>query len=411
MVPSCPERPSTDFCRSGLRTPTSKRQHRLPPSRIWRPRVFCSPRTTRRHPSEPNYIAVVGGDNFGNAADDFRAIPQNISTIVDLLESKNISWSSYQESMPYDGYTGYNWTSNNYVTGSGSYTYYVRKHNPLVIYDSVSNVTERALRIRNFNDFANDLNNSAISQWSFITPNLVNDGHDTSIDFVSSWLEYWLVPLLDDERFNNNRTIILVTFDETETYSTNNRIWTLALGGGLPQDLRGQTDDTFYTHYSSLSTVEANWGLGSLGRGDTNVTLNNVYSWVANATGWKNNGINGNSSAIPLLNITETIPGPLNPEYYVPFSAPNVSAVGAGGGPVFIGPGMDPTISAATLPAPVNLTAQGKNIPWATNPGYDYPNGIKTYSSPSATPSTSGARKILPGFTFLATVCWIIVAV
>ena len=24
------------------------------------------------HPSEPNYIAVAGGDFFGNAADDFR---------------------------------------------------------------------------------------------------------------------------------------------------------------------------------------------------------------------------------------------------------------------------------------------------------------------------------------------------
>ena len=31
----------------------------------------------------------------------------------------------------------------------GDYTYYVRKHNPLIIFDSVSNVTERALRIRN----------------------------------------------------------------------------------------------------------------------------------------------------------------------------------------------------------------------------------------------------------------------
>lgn len=81
-------------------------------------------------------------------------------------------------------------------------------------------------------------------------------------------------------------------------YSINNRVWTLAIGGGLPANLRNTTDDTFYTHYSCISTVEANWGLGSLGRGDTNATLNNVFSWVANATGWKNNGISANSSAI-----------------------------------------------------------------------------------------------------------------
>lgn len=70
------------------------------------------------------------------------------------------------------------------------------------------------------------------------------------------------------------------------------------LGGGLPASLKNTTDDTFYTHYSCLSTVEANWGLGSLGRGDTNATLNNVFDFVAGATGWKNNGISGNSSDI-----------------------------------------------------------------------------------------------------------------
>ncbi|PCH37423.1 hypothetical protein WOLCODRAFT_109837 [Wolfiporia cocos MD-104 SS10] len=355
------------------------------------------------HPSEPNYIAVAGGDFFGNAVDDFRAIPQNISTIVDLLEAKNISWSSYQESMPYDGYTGYNYTSYDYISGSGDYTYYVRKHNPLVIFDSVSNVTDRALRIRNFNDFANDVNASAISQWTFITPNLVNDGHDTNINFVSQWIQYWLNPLLNDERFNNNRTIILLTFDETETYSINNQVWTLALGGGLPAELRNTTDDTYYTHYSCLSTVEANWGLGSLGRGDTNQTMNNVFSFVANVTGWKNNGITAGSSAIPLTNLTGDIPGPLNPEYYLPFTAPDTSAVGAGGGPVFLGPGLNTSITVASLAdtAPVNLTAEGQQLPWATNPGYDYPNGTKVYTSPTASSTSPGGSGSSSGATML----------
>jgi hypothetical protein len=40
-------------------------------------------------------------------------------------------------------------------------------------------------------------------------------------------------------------------------------------GGAIPLSLHGTTDDTLYTHYSSLSTVQANWGLKSLGRGDT----------------------------------------------------------------------------------------------------------------------------------------------
>lgn len=66
----------------------------------------------------------------------------------------------------------------------------------------------------------------------------------------------------------------------------------------MPAALRGKTDSTFYTHYSALSSVEANWGLGALGRGDTNVTLNNVFEFVANASNWTNNGISGDSPAI-----------------------------------------------------------------------------------------------------------------
>ena len=106
----------------------------------------------------------------------------------------------------------------------------------------------------------------------FVTPNMVDDGHDTSIDFASAWLEYWLPPLLADPNFNDNRTLILLTFDETETYTENNRVFTVLLGGEgvIPKNLTGTKDSTYYTHYSPLSTVQANWGLGSLGRGDTN---------------------------------------------------------------------------------------------------------------------------------------------
>ena len=131
-------------------------------------------------------------------------------------------------------------------------------------------VPARAALHRTFNDFAVDVNASALPQWMFITPNLVNDAHDTTIDFVSQWLAFWLVPLLSDKRFNDDRTLILLTFDENETGSVNNQVYSLLLGGAVPASMHGTVDSTYYTHYSPLSTVQANWGLGSLGRGDTN---------------------------------------------------------------------------------------------------------------------------------------------
>jgi hypothetical protein len=56
---------------------------------------------------------------------------------------------------------------------SAPYPYYMRKHNPLIIFDAISQNAERAKRIRTFNDFANDVVNGSLSQWIFVTPNMV----------------------------------------------------------------------------------------------------------------------------------------------------------------------------------------------------------------------------------------------
>ncbi|KAF8437579.1 phosphoesterase family-domain-containing protein [Boletus edulis BED1] len=281
------------------------------------------------HPSEPNYIASVGGDFFGLAADSLTYIPSNISTIVDLLELKGISWSSYLENMPTDGYQGFNYTN------PDGYTYYVRKHNPLVIYNSVGMNATRGARLRNFNDFAVDVNSNALSQWIFVTPNLLDDAHDTNVKYAGDWLDYWLVPLLQDPNFNSPNTLILLTFDENGDYSINNQIYSLLLGGAIPQNLWGTTDDTFYSHYSTLSTVQNNWGLDNLGRQDINKTLNNVFAFVADKTGYQNNGLT--TENLPPLNLTGTYPGPLNPNDYAPYPPPT-NGIGAGGGPTYFPP-------------------------------------------------------------------------
>ncbi|KAH8989929.1 phosphoesterase family-domain-containing protein [Lactarius hatsudake] len=350
------------------------------------------------HPSEPNYMAAAGGDFWGLGDDNLYHLPPNVSTIVDLLEAKNISWASYQENLPSDGFEGFNFTSLNYLnTSAPPYTFYVRKHNPTIFYDSVTSVPSRLARHRNFNDFAADVSASAIPQWLFVTPNMVNDGHDTTPDFTGQWIDYWLAPLLNDTNFNDNRTLILLTFDETETYTVNNHIFAVLLGGAVPESARGTVDSTYYTHYSSLSTVEANWGLGSLGRGDTNKTLSNVYSFVANATGYTNLDIA--LADIPLTNTTGIIPGPLNAQYYVPITAPNTSAVGAGGGPVFVASGLDTSFTAASAPAPVNLTAQGKTVPWS-GPRVA---AAASNSSSGTGNGAAGAREGMVGATVLGT--------
>ncbi|KAJ6554992.1 phosphoesterase family-domain-containing protein [Mycena vulgaris] len=319
------------------------------------------------HPSEPNYVAAIGGDFFGMHDDNMYHIPSNISSVIDLLEDKKISWATYQENMPEDGFYGFTYTSQNYGnTSAAPYTYYVRKHNPLVIFDSVSQDPKRVGNIRNFNDFANDVVHGVLPQWVFVTPNMINDAHDTTIDFAASFLEYWFLPLLTDPRVNGEDTLILLTFDENETGTIQNSIFSVALGTAVPVEKRGTTDDTLYTHYSSLSTVQANWQLDSLGRQDTNATVSNVFSFVADKTGHKN--VHVPESQVPHFNLSGVVPGALTSAAFIPFAAPNLKAKGAGGGKVFVRPGLNEKLTVASLPPAVNMLALNSTTPWQMSP-------------------------------------------
>lgn len=73
--------------------------------------------------------------------------------------------------------------------------------------------------------------------------------------------------------------------------------------------------------------------------------------------------MNVTGDAIPLTNLTTTIPGPLNAEMWFPFTAPNVSAVGAGGGTVFVAAGTNTSFTISNAPMPVNLTAVNATLP------------------------------------------------
>ncbi|KAF8938133.1 hypothetical protein BGZ58_001521 [Dissophora ornata] len=239
------------------------------------------------HPSEPNYIAAAGGDYFGMDDDALYSIPSNYTTIVDLLETKDLTWRAYMEDAPSACYTGFE-----------SEGLYFRKHNPFIIYDSIANNATRCANVVPATQLATDLAANQLPNYAFYTPNMLNDGHNTTVGVAAAWVQTFLPPLLANKSFMNN-TLVVLTFDETETYSIANRVWTMLLGDAVAS-VKNTTDSTFYTHYSLLSTVESNWDLGNLGRQDANATVSNVFEIVAKATGYTN----VNVTNPPLLNGT-----------------------------------------------------------------------------------------------------------
>jgi hypothetical protein len=236
------------------------------------------------HPSQPNYMAGIAGDYFGMDNDDVEHAALNVSTIIDVLEDAGISWGAYEEDMPYSGFEG------NYVNQNNGANDYVRKHNPPILFDSVAHSEDRLSKIKNLSmidtaksTFHKDLAANKLPQWMFITPNMSSDGHDSSATVAGAWCASFLEPLLDNHHFMDN-TLVLITWDESETYTIQNNILGILIGDAVPKHLVGTEDDNFYNHYSEMATVQANWDLPTLGRWDVGA---NVFKFVAQKTGDK----------------------------------------------------------------------------------------------------------------------------
>lgn len=99
----------------------------------------------------------------------------------------------------------------------------------------------------------------------------------------------------------------------------------MLLGGAVNESLHGTTDDLYYNHYSTISTVSVNWGLPSLGRWDCDA---NVFALVAEKVGYKNTNI-----SLDGLYFNASYPGALSDNKYTAgwWPAPNTLAKCAAG--------------------------------------------------------------------------------
>jgi hypothetical protein len=206
------------------------------------------------HPSYPNYLAMVAGSAFDNDSDEQTTI--QATSIVDLLESKKLTWKAYAEDYP----------GNCFLDDDRGM--YARKHVPFASFDSIQNNPDRCAQIVAGDQFKADWKNHKLPNYSFFTPNMDNDGHDTSFGFAGEWLKKFIKPLLDD-KVAMKRTLIEITFDEG-TYFGNNQIYTLFLGSGIKP---GTVIKKAYNHYNVLRTIEDNFELGNLDREDKSATV------------------------------------------------------------------------------------------------------------------------------------------
>jgi phospholipase C len=212
------------------------------------------------HPSFPNYLAIVAGNTFGLDS-DHRPPPLKGATIADRLEEKNLTWKSYAEDYPGGCYLGSAAGAGRVTPTAAPTELYARKHVPFLAFASIQNNAARCARVVGANQFIRDARAGKLPNYSFYTPNMFNDGHDTSLDASSTWLKGF-IRALESTIAMHQRTLVVITWDEGG--NRDNRVLTLLLG---PVVNPGKYPTTL-THYSQLRTIEDNFGLSTVGAGD-----------------------------------------------------------------------------------------------------------------------------------------------
>jgi phosphatidylinositol-3-phosphatase len=212
------------------------------------------------HPSEPNYLWLEAGTNFGICNDANPDANHQSTTLhlVTLLNDAHISWKSYQESIS---------GTDCPLTGNGLYA---PKHNPMIFFNDVTNSNDPnssycIAHVRPYSELVTDLQHNTQARYNFIAPNLCDDMHDTcaplndSVKQGDSWLAQNLPIILNSQAYMNGG-IVFITWDEGEGGDGPIGMIVLsrdAKGGGYSNTIR-------YTHSSTLRTLEEIFGVTPL---------------------------------------------------------------------------------------------------------------------------------------------------
>jgi len=206
------------------------------------------------HPSIGNYFMLTTGQILSN--DDSQtpsSFPVSENNVVRELLTAGKTWKGYGEGLPSVGYTGGDWSFNG-CTG------YVR-HFPLAYLTDVQNSAAQKLNLVPFTQFATDLANGTLPNYSFVTPDGCNDLHDGSAAQADSWLQTNIAPLLTNSQFTTDGLLIIV-FDESGSDNTNGggRVEWMIAG---PKVKPAYESTATYQHQSTLRMMLETQGITS----------------------------------------------------------------------------------------------------------------------------------------------------
>lgn len=239
---------------------------------------------------------LVNGQAIGQGC----VFPASVENVANQLDTAQLTWKGYMEDMgntPSRESATCGHPALNATDGTQSATakdQYATRHNPFMYFHSIiDNQAECDKHVVNLTALDADLQAVASTpNYSFITPNLCHDGHDSpcangepgGLASINVFLSEWVPKIMNSPAFKQDG-LLIITFDESNGPQTDASACCGAgptlntplpgvtgLGGGrvgavlLSPFIKPGTISTVpYNHYSMLRSVEDIFGLPYLG--------------------------------------------------------------------------------------------------------------------------------------------------
>jgi hypothetical protein len=272
------------------------------------------------HFSNDNYISMISGQapdpqnqedcqtfsdmlpgtigSGGQAIGTGCVYPASVPTIASQLTAAGFTWRDYNDSMGATpareasvcGHPALN--SSDGTQKATAEDQYATRHNPFVYFHGIIDDTTLCdTHVVSLDPLAHDLSSvGTTANYSFITPSLCNDGHDTpcangqpgGLAQANTFLRTWVPRITGSPAFKQNG-LLIITFDESANSDTSSCCGEIAgpnspspgiqgPGGGdvgavllSPCIAPGTVTPTAYNHYTMLRSVEDIFGLRHIG--------------------------------------------------------------------------------------------------------------------------------------------------
>ncbi len=219
--------------------------------------------TAITHPSQPNYMTLIGGDTYvsgdGNCCWQF-----SNPNIIDRIEASGRTWKAFAED----------------ATGSGTCSFRPPRqadHFAFLEFNDMNNPSRCANFLTttspNDQEFLSVLNGANPPNFLWLTPNDTDNMHSSSISIGDSYLSNLVPKILSSTTFTTKNAALFIVFDEGSdncpAAPSGDCVYATWAG---PVVKKAYSSNAQYNHYSFLKTLETVWSLSSLTSNDQSAT-------------------------------------------------------------------------------------------------------------------------------------------